>query len=315
MAGERFRPRTRVGKACASVRPAQDLHAQFFDVRYAASSMQGQAARPVEYAGAALNARHPGVNWPCRWRVSPARDGRASVGDRGHENACVELAAADCRGVSEDPARLRKNGSVRDPGANWRGCHPDYAGAAQAGCASFCPQAGWPGKRKAERSSLGAARFPALSARRGGSGVASSPLAAIGRGHREGSGGDPARVAGRCGDGDTRAARRAPCHYRNAGSDRAGRTRPRQPGPRNIAASVTDKGPRHKGLARFARTLPALTPSHLCNSPTANAAPLSRKGEPEMPIEPTRREAHHANPPPTCTALRARHGGVQRDTR
>lgn len=154
--------------------------------------MQGQAARPVKYAGAALNARDTAVNWQCRWRVRPARDGTASVGDRRHEKTCVEVAAANCRGVSEYPARLRENGSVRDPGANGRGCHPDFAGTAQAGCASSCPQAGWPGKRQAERSSLGAARFPALSARRGGSGVASSPSAAFG-GHREGSGGVPAR--------------------------------------------------------------------------------------------------------------------------
>jgi hypothetical protein len=33
-----------------------------------------------------------------------------------------------------------------------------------------------------------------------------------------------------------------------------------------------------------------------------------------MPIQPKRQTAHHAKPPPTCTALRARHGGVQRDT-
>lgn len=33
-----------------------------------------------------------------------------------------------------------------------------------------------------------------------------------------------------------------------------------------------------------------------------------------MPIQPTRPRTHHAKPPPTWTALRARHGGVQRDT-
>lgn len=133
-------------------------------------------------------------------------------------------------------------------------------------------------------------------------------------GHKGGFGRDTRPIAGRCVAGDTGATGGAPCHYCKAGSDRAGARHLARLGHHVSHGSGSDKGRTYKGLARFARTLPALTPSHLCNNPRAIAAPLNRKGEPNMHFHPTRPMAHQPKPPPTCTAPRARHGGVHRDT-
>ncbi len=219
--------------------------------------------------------------------------------------------------ISADPDRIRKNGAVRDQGRHGGRSRPDHTGA-EGGCeASPCSQAGWPDERDAERSSLGAARPEALSLRSGGAGVASSPLVAgwlCPKRPQGGFGRDTRPIAGTCGAGDTGATGGAPCHYCKAGSDRAGAGHSARLGHHVSHGSGSDKGRTHKGLARFAQTLPALTPSHLCNNPRAIAAPFNRKGEPNMHFHPTRPMAHQPKPPPTCTAPRARHGGVHRDT-
>lgn len=212
---------------------------------------------------------------------------------------------------------VREDGSIRNQDRDRGRCPAALAGTGQGRERRPCSQAGWPQERDAERSSLGAARPEALSLRSGGAGVASSPLVAgwlCPKRPQGGFGRDTRPIDGTCGAGDTGATGGAPCHYCKAGSDRACAGHLARLGHHVSHGSGSDKGRTHKGLARFARTLPALTPSHLCNNPRAIAAPLNRKGEPNMHFQPTRPMAHQPKPPPTCTAPRARHGGVHRDT-
>lgn len=172
------------------------------------------------------------------------------------------------------------------------------------------PGAGWEvGEEGAERSPLGATVSETLSLHGLGAGVPNSRWPAS-AGHGEGSGGKSFRSLAHVAAA-TPGHRVRPCHYRVVTVVTGWATHdPDRVGHSVSNGSETDKGRWHKGLARFARTLPALTPSHLGNNPRDVAAPFYRNGEPDMPIQPTRQTARHT-PPPTCTALRARHGGVQ----
>lgn len=103
-----------------------------------------------------------------------------------------------------------------------------------------------------------------------------------------------------------------PCHYRSAGSDRACRWRGHPLGQAGAPTSATDKGRVHKGVARFARTSPALEPSHLCNNPTGHCRPFKPERTTEHAFPPDAPPGAPPKPPPTCTAPRARHGGAKR---